>query len=508
MKIRLLIFLLLFEPLVTVGFAFGTYPADVEIVLNKSGKNRPELEKAIRYFQQKKDPLKLKAIYFLITNMDIHYSSNYRWVDASNKEIPFNEFKYPNYKAAKLELAELKRICPTMHPTYSKTSDVSSITGDFLIDNVERAFRVWRNSPIKNISFNNFCEYILPYRVSNEPLQSWRGIYQNKFQWVNGKIKEKGLEQTLEYVSTDCRNWFKDTWGNIEHENSQTKVGPLTLLFRKEGECEEIAQLQAFTLRSQGVPVSLNIIPFWATSTYSHSVNSVFNTNDSFILYDASKTPSINKPIAREPSKVIRITYSKQPNTLASLVASNKIPSGFMRLFNYVDITDKYWPTADVKCNLLQSNEKIAYISVFNGQRWSPTWWSRILNNSATFTSMAKGAVFLPGYYVNGKMVPAAYPIALGYNHQTTLKPDIVNRRDIILTEQDKYLKFRPGKWYRLLYWDNVWKTIAQKKAENNTTEMKFANVPRNALLLLIPEYTKRLERPFMITDDGKRVWW
>jgi len=191
MKIRLLIFLLLFEPLVTVGFAFGTYPADVEIVLNKSGKNRPELEKAIRYFQQKKDPLKLKAIYFLITNMDIHYSSNYRWVDASNKEIPFNEFKYPNYKAAKLELAELKRICPTMHPTYSKTSDVSSITGDFLIDNVERAFRVWRNSPIKNISFNNFCEYILPYRVSNEPLQSWRGIYQNKFQWVNGKIKEK-----------------------------------------------------------------------------------------------------------------------------------------------------------------------------------------------------------------------------------------------------------------------------------------------------------------------------
>jgi hypothetical protein len=32
--------------------------------------------------------------------------------------------------------------------------------------------------------------------------------------------------------------------------------------------------------------------------------------------------------------------------------------------------------------------------------------------------------------------------------------------------------------------------------------------VPANALLLLIPEYSQRKERPFIMLDNGERVWW
>jgi hypothetical protein len=36
---------------------------------------------------------------------------------------------------------------------------------------------------------------------------------------------------------------------------------------------------------------------------------------------------------------------------------------------------------------------------------------------------------------------------------------------------------------------------------------MTFVNVPDNALLLLVPQYSKRKERPFIITENGSRNW-
>jgi hypothetical protein len=61
---------------------------------------------------------------------------------------------------------------------------------------------------------------------------------------------------------------------------------------------------------------------------------------------------------------------------------------------------------------------------------------------------------------------------------------------------------------YKLFYWDNKWNLIGVQKAADGTHELQFDKVPRNALLLLVPEYTQRKERPFTITDSGERLWW
>ena len=48
--------------------------------------------------------------------------------------------------------------------------DVNSLTGKYLINNVNHAVDTWRLSEYKDIPFNDFCEYILPYRVTVEPV--------------------------------------------------------------------------------------------------------------------------------------------------------------------------------------------------------------------------------------------------------------------------------------------------------------------------------------------------
>ena len=44
------------------------YPPEVEYVLVKSGENRHELEKMLRYFQEKGDEQMLQAAFFLVRN--------------------------------------------------------------------------------------------------------------------------------------------------------------------------------------------------------------------------------------------------------------------------------------------------------------------------------------------------------------------------------------------------------------------------------------------------------
>ena len=181
-----------------------------------------------------------------------------------------------------------------------------------------------------------------------------------------------------------------------------------------------------------------------------------------------------------------------------------------MRTPNYIDVTKEYWETRNVVCHLSTSynNSNVVYACVFNFLNWHPAWWGLQNKDSVVFTDMCRGAVFLPMYYNKGKLIPAGYPVASGYNNVLVLKPDIINTHTIHLTEQEHYLVFRSEKKYKLYYWDKAWKFLGEKTGDANVKEMVFDNIPRNALLLLVPEYSQHKERPFSITDEGKRLWW
>ena len=169
--------------------SYAQYPDAVEQNLKKAGNNRNELEKAIVYCQKSKDPLKLKSIYFLIANMDIHYSSDYYWENKDKQIVPYNELAYPDFDQAAKAFENIKSQNAGLQPKKVIYQDLETIKGDFLIKNIDKAFESWKKSSHKNSSFETFCEYILPYRISAEPLQDWRETYATKFNWIPEKIK-------------------------------------------------------------------------------------------------------------------------------------------------------------------------------------------------------------------------------------------------------------------------------------------------------------------------------
>lgn len=488
------------------------YPFEVETALNKAGANRTELEKALRYFIEKDDQQMLQALYFLISNMDIHYTETYVLKDTLGNSLPFREFDYPDIASAVAAIDSMHAFYGGLVFKDTIIEDLKSLKGKYLIDNVNQAFEVWRNSHFKDIPFEDFCEYILPYRVTVEPLEAWRETYRQKYRWMTDSLQNKLLERVLEYAGMDYHLWFTSSYGRkpLIEDEPLSRLSALQLLFRKRGACEDIAALQVFSLRSQGIPAAYDVVPWWATSMGSHFVNTVFDKQMQPIRLDVTNNAVVNRNMNREPAKVLRTTYSKQPDVLATKVDWRDIPPCHLRTLNYKDVTPQWWESSDVTVGLSPDIPKtdIAYAYVFNWGRWRPAWWGEVRGDSVTFSNMPKGIVILPVYYKHGRVVQAGYPQVHAYNHELQLTPDTVHRRTVEIKQQDGYLIFRPGKEYELFYWDKVWKSLGTQIAEEGKTSIFFENAPDNALFRLIPEYSMDKERPFIIMQDGTRYWW
>lgn len=485
------------------------YSSEIEAVLIKSNENRGELEGAIDYFYRKGDSLKIKAIEFLIANMDIHYSETYYWKTLlEEKKVDFSEFDYPDLETAVAALDSIEKIYGLLVFQDTIIYDMHTLSCKYLIDNVNQAVDTWRISTNKNIPFDEFCEYILPYRVTVEPITDWRKEYHKRYCWLGDSLRNKPLENILDYAAIDYKDWFSFTY-DIETRNEPlSRLSAMQLLFRKKGACEDVASLETFIFRSQAIPVAYITIPLWATSVGAHFSNTVFDEKMNPVKFDVTTDLVVNHELPREPSKVIRHTYSKQAATLAMQEKKENIPTGYLQRSNYIDVTCEYWPTSDVTVPLFTDTTHIIYAGMFSMGQWNAEWWGKCVDSIVTFQNMPQGVVILPMTFIENKFKVAGYPIVNGFNHQLHLVPDMSHKRSVIIKEQERYLRFRLGKKYELFYWDNRWISLGVETATVESDNLEFGQVPQNVLLLLVPEYSEKKERPFIIMEDGTCYWW
>lgn len=472
-----------------------------------NSQNKIALTKVLDYFSKDKNNLKYQAACFLIEHMSIHNSYNYYWADSLNNEVAFDELAFPDLKTSISAFDALKSKHGKVHPIPTVKNDLENIKADFLIENIEEAFEVWNPNAY---SFEVFCNYILPYRVQIEPLQSWRKKYKEQYSEVLPNANNiSAIQANLTKLADYNNQWFLCTYKIEERTEPLPRLGAMQLLHRKKGGCEDEAILTTLALRSVGLPATTDVVPLWATSTGGHTLNSTFDSKGKVIHFDVLSMDSL-KEFVREPAKVFRTTFANQDNTLANQIPTNEIPEfGLFRSKCYIDVTHEYWKTRDLPCKIYpqQAYGKVIYACVLNGGKWKPAWWGKAKQDSVVFTNVCKGAVFLPQVYEDGKFITVGYPIVSGYNRVVELKPS-TEKHTITIAEQDRYLKFRAGKTYRLVYYDKGWKKLGEQTATETTKELIFENVPKNALLLLQPNYGEHKERPFIITDEGERLWW
>jgi len=230
------------------------YPESVAKALEKAGKNKSQIEMALNHFISDKDTLKLKAAYFLVENMPGHNYTRFVIKNSSDIVVPFDPLAYPDYTSMVKAWNETEKKYGSMSwKLLDKVEDISLITGPALVQNVDLAFKAWRGKPWSvGVSFEDFLEYILPYRGSNEPIEEWRGYFLERYKDLPSKMKKTSDPvEAAALINDDIKKWFKFNPVFYRHPTDQ---GLSEMLKHGSGRCEDMANLAIFAMRANGIP--------------------------------------------------------------------------------------------------------------------------------------------------------------------------------------------------------------------------------------------------------------
>ncbi len=351
-------------------------PKGVKKVIKQAGDNAIELEKVIEHYSSStKDSLKLKAAYFLIENMANKYSivpvnenNNYEKLILNSNISEKKAWDPLESNVGKLiDSIKLKEFA-----YIKKVKDIDVITAEYLINNIDRAFEAWnKTKPFTNYSFDLFCEYILPYRIKNEPLTDWRSAALKKYEHLLDSLHDSFSLATeivkrseVYYNSGMSRYPFPITFEEIDN--------------LRWGACNHLSNYLLFSLRALGIASAVDFVPVWANRSSGHVWNVIFDSSGKAI--DVGFTRDGSNKIGYKISKIYRTTFSNNPNSIHK---------------DWKDVTCEYkMPLTDVDINIFDDKVKNLFLFTFDNRKWLPVAFASKKNNKFLFKDMARGILF------------------------------------------------------------------------------------------------------------------
>ena len=281
------------------------YREAIAIALDKAGANREQLQAVLDYYTRFGDKRKLKAAEFLIANMPAHGFYEVALYDADGHEVPFNSLEYDNFEQAMAARERLEREHgPLRSKRKTNEPDVRYITADYLIENIDTAFEAWRNDPwAAAVTFDTFCQYMLPYRGSNEPSGHWRRPCRTALTDTLAKVQDV---QDIQAISRLCnrqyRNWVRFDAKCYLYPTDQSFEQMQASGF---GRCEDLSNMMIYLNRANGLPMSSDYTPAWARANNNHAWE---------VVLDADGQAFPRKKPMNGAAKVYRKMYAVQPD--------------------------------------------------------------------------------------------------------------------------------------------------------------------------------------------------
>jgi len=408
-------------------------PVDVQRSLNVAGLNKIELLKVISHYRKlSEDSLKLKSAYFLIANME-HF--RYYKGDLLNKYLDYPEYLPKEMHVRKINAHYFDSLFGQFtYDALNEHYDINEISAQDLQNNIDMAFKVWQEQPWgRNYDFNQFCEFILPWRMGDEiPDYSRNEIY-DRFEGILNSVRERKGDAIDACIAIN-NELKKKGWFLIIGMEFLPHMPISKLLSYQTGACRDQADLGAYVMRSQGIPVAIDFVPQWPTRGGNHIFNAVIDKKGKPVLFNAADdNPGMSTHIDMKKGKVYRHIFYKNMASLAVLKdPDEEIPSLFMDPY-IRDVTDEYCDCSEVhlsvkRINILEGRPKHAYICVFDNKQWIPIGWSEMTKDTIIFKKMENDILYMPAVYIGGSIVPINDPFILRRkNVKTFLRPNFAH---------------------------------------------------------------------------------
>ncbi|MCG8698235.1 MAG: hypothetical protein MI922_09285 [Bacteroidales bacterium] len=400
-----------------------SYPEEIEEVIEMAGDNKKELTNVIKYYSKRSsDSLKLKAAIFLIKHMPQN-----AYLDGPRRKDFNSMFKeFTNDK--RLGIAKKKELYKQYYKNHGNPPkvvkrDIDIITDDFIIDNIEYAFKAWNKipKPLKS-DFEEFCDYVLPYKAGNEILtNNSREILFKKHSWVHDSLNAGVPTMRVIHYLFDSISYQFDA--NVpEFPYSLTIEQMYHMNF---GLCTHAVYYKVFLLRALGIPA--------ATESLLQYGDHYHSGHDWLI----AKTGS-NKFTSLEPISKRRIYDTILKSDCIPQIIRD-LPSGKIIVTNqYQDVFDLNIPVRNAasigEYYLCLFNKNVNFNPVINGIG---------VKDNVLFQNIGRHCVYFPGYASNNRFTQIDYPFYLNKNNIIRFKPSGKTVEKAIITRKYPPFHFR-----------------------------------------------------------------
>ena len=401
MRLTCLIFALLL-------LSCSRYPGEVESALQQAGTNRDSLVAVLEHYRGG-EPLKYEAACFLIANMPYHGSSHsievpaqygeyFARVDSILEADPDAVHDNNQKHALALQYGQLPEVL-----THGGSNDLQSVTPSYLITCIDEAFEQWEQSPLlKSLDFDEFKEYVLPYRTVSEPLPPaksdlWRKMY--------GQLSAAGMENIRNPIEQYKQRAIAQKEMN-RYVEAKAHVGIYDIylpLFV--ADCSNLSATTCNIFRACGIPATFEFTPQWTDRSNRHFWCASPDSSGYFHPY----TPPYNNmdedwaTSLRYAGKVYRATFGAQENTPYFMKRIGEVVPEIFASPCLMDVTDNYHECADVELpvppHLTVGN--LAYLAYFNVHSGlNPVAWGVVDDWSHTvkYAKVPLNMLFFPVY--------------------------------------------------------------------------------------------------------------
>jgi len=349
------------------------------------GKNKKEFRKVLDYYSNPEDSLKLRAAEFLIQNMENHFyyqTDSKAKIDSffRNINVGLNIDSFQNKdlywwlrdEVMNITVASGLRDGSLAKPRYLRRPDINNIKAEFLIENIEYAFKAWEFPWARDYSFENFCKYILPYRYGNEEPVAWRKLLYEEYVWIKDSIKNSN--DPLEAASYLNKQFnYVMSMADMTYRNGIK----LNVFNQKDalvyGICNESAGFGVCVLRALGIPSTVVVIPRWSNRPGGHELTGMLDDENNWHYFEFGEDgPEVDRDL--RPPKIFLKQFHKMNRFIPVLEDASE------RLMKVVDL--------EVKVNAKKDDE--IYLCVFGNLKWYPLIEGENLLSKAVFRNVGK----------------------------------------------------------------------------------------------------------------------
>lgn len=219
---------------------------------------------------------------------------------------------------------------------YMPLSDLADYNPQFFLGNVRESLKARKEMPWgKSIPEDVFLHFVLPVRVNNENLDSFRIV-------MYPELKERIKGMSMREAALEINHWCHE---KVTYRGTDSRTSaPLSTIKKSFGRCGEESTFTVAAMRTAGIPARQVYTPRWAHSDDNHAWVEVWINNKWYFLGACEPDVDFNMGWFKEPSRrammVHTRAYGRYYGNEPVVIASDR--------FSELNLTSLYAPVKTV----------------------------------------------------------------------------------------------------------------------------------------------------------------